>query len=286
MYLQITAIILACGALFAQESKMGMISIGPGPVGIEAVMGGSIKGAPYSATVITERTQTLSDGNRITEKHTSMVARDSEGRMRNEATVMAIGTAPVAGGPAQIVMILDPVQQASYTLEMNSKTARKRSLQPGSEMEAKMKMEARRSGPATAFATASAGIAIGASEAGAKEKMAAERKAAKEQSDMHRESLGTQVIEGVLAEGSKTVRTIPAGEIGNERAIEIVDEVWTSPDLKTVVLSKHSDPRMGEMTYRLTNISRAEPAASLFMVPADFKVVEGGEATFVYRPRD
>jgi hypothetical protein len=118
-----------------------------------------------------------------------------------------------------------------------------------------------------------------------KEKLSAERKATG-RSDMHKEPLGTQVIEGVLAEGSKTVRTIPAGEIGNERAIDIVDEVWTSPDLKTVVLSKHSDPRTGEMTYRLTNISRAEPAASLFMVPADFKVVEGGEATFVYRPRD
>jgi hypothetical protein len=258
-----------------------MISIGAGPVAIEAVMGGSIKGAPYSATVITERTQTLSDGNRIAEKHTSMVARDSEGRMRNEATVMAIGTAPVAGGPAQIVMILDPVQQVSYTLETNSKTARKRSMQPGAELEARRKIEFERR---IAPASGAAGVAV-ASEMVVKEKLSAERKATG-RSDMHKEPLGTQVIEGVLAEGSKTVRTIPAGEIGNERAIDIVDEVWTSPDLKTVVLSKHSDPRTGEMTYRLTNISRAEPAASLFMVPADFKVVEGGEATFVYRPRD
>jgi hypothetical protein len=280
MYLRITAIIFACGALFAQETRMGMISIAASPVGVEGVMAGSIKGAPYSATVITERTQTLSDGNRITEKHSSMVARDSEGRVRNEATLMAIGTAPVAGGPAQIVMILDPVQQVSYTLEMNSKTARKRSMQPGREVDARQRVEFDRS----TTVSVTAGVAM-TNQVVIRDKGSAERKT-KDQPDMHKESLGTQVIEGVLAEGSKTIRTIPAGEIGNERAIEIVDEVWTSPDLKTVVLSKHSDPRMGEMTYRLTNISRAEPAASLFMVPADFKVVEGGEANFVYRPRD
>jgi hypothetical protein len=80
----------------------------------------------------------------------------------------------------------------------------------------------------------------------------------------------------------RTTRTIPAGEIGNEKPISIVNEVWTSPDLKTIVYSKRSDPRMGEQTFKLTNIVLAEPAASLFTVPPDFKLADGPQ-NFIYR---
>lgn len=86
------------------------------------------------------------------------------------------------------------------------------------------------------------------------------------------ESLGNQSIEGVLAEGTRTTLTIPAGTIGNELALQVVDESWYSPDLKAVVLRKHSDPRSGETVTRYTNINRAEPARALFEPPADFKV--------------
>ena len=78
-------------------------------------------------------------------------------------------------------------------------------------------------------------------------------------------------MEGVLVNGVRTTRTIPAGQIGNDKPISIVTEVWTSPDLKTIVYSKRSDPRMGEQTFQLTNIVRAEPDASLFTVPAGFQ---------------
>ena len=86
------------------------------------------------------------------------------------------------------------------------------------------------------------------------------------------ESLGKQAIEGVEAEGTRNTLEIPAGEIGNERPIEIVFERWYSPELQVVVMTKHSDPRFGETTYRLTNINRSEPAGELFQVPADYTV--------------
>jgi len=86
------------------------------------------------------------------------------------------------------------------------------------------------------------------------------------------ESLGKQSIEGVEAEGTRRTVEIPAGEIGNERPIEIVFERWYSPELQVVVMTKHSDPRFGETTYRLTNINRSEPAHELFEVPGDYKV--------------
>lgn len=100
-----------------------------------------------------------------------------------------------------------------------------------------------------------------------------------------RESLGKQTIEGVEAEGTRTTVTIPAGAIGNERPIQMVSERWYSPELQTVVMTKHSDPRFGETTYRLTNINRSEPAHALFEVPADFTIKEGRTAPQVFEMR-
>ena len=105
---------------------------------------------------------------------------------------------------------------------------------------------------------------------------------AEDDSQATTEDLGTQTMEGLQVTGVRTTRTIPAGEIGNEKPIVIVTEVWTSPDLKTVVYSKRSDPRMGEQIFKLTNITRAEPDASLFIVPADFRVTDGPQ-NFIYK---
>jgi hypothetical protein len=93
--------------------------------------------------------------------------------------------------------------------------------------------------------------------------------------EVRHEDLGKQTIEGVVCEGKRTVATVPAGEIGNERPIETVSERWYSPELQVVVMSKHSDPRSGEHTYRLQNIVRSEPSPTLFQVPSDYTVKEG-----------
>jgi hypothetical protein len=87
------------------------------------------------------------------------------------------------------------------------------------------------------------------------------------------EQLGIQNFEGVDAEGTRTITTIPADAIGNERAIEIVYERWYSKELQLIVYSKHSDPRFGEQTYRLTNINRSEPDPSLFQVPTSYRLL-------------
>jgi TonB family protein len=90
------------------------------------------------------------------------------------------------------------------------------------------------------------------------------------------EQLGKQRIEGVECEGARTVTTVPAGAIGNERPIESVNETWYSPELQMMILSKRSDPRFGESTYRVTNIIRSEPDAALFQVPSEYTVIDSG----------
>ena len=102
--------------------------------------------------------------------------------------------------------------------------------------------------------------------------------------EVNTENLGSQTMEGVQVTGVRTTQTIAVGKIGNDRPISIVTEVWTSPELKTIVLSKRNDPRMGEQTFKLTNIQRAEPDPSLFTVPSDYKISEGPR-TFIYKSK-
>ncbi|MCX6621724.1 MAG: hypothetical protein NTY38_11755, partial [Acidobacteria bacterium] len=94
--------------------------------------------------------------------------------------------------------------------------------------------------------------------------------------DVPQESLGRQTMEGVPVDGTRSSHTIPEGQVGNDRPITSTTEQWYSPDLQVTVMRKTVDPQVGENIYRLTNIGRAEPDASLFQVPADYKVEEGG----------
>lgn len=96
-----------------------------------------------------------------------------------------------------------------------------------------------------------------------------------ETSDVQTEDLGTQMINGLAATGTRTTRTVPAGAIGNQQAIQIVREAWVSVDLKVPLLIKSSDPRFGSTTMQLTNIVRTEPEASLFQIPANYAVAAG-----------
>src|SRR5215470_17196340 len=64
-----------------------------------------------------------------------------------------------------------------------------------------------------------------------------------------KESLGSQTINGVVVEGTRFTRTIPAGHMGNDKPVTIVNEEWYSPDLQMIVQSKRSDPFVGESTY-------------------------------------
>ena len=92
----------------------------------EMSFGGKVvKGAPYSAQAITESVQTLSDGNRIVNKSTAAIYRDSEGRTRREQTLRAIGSFANGGEAPQTIFISDPVAGTSYTLDPRTHVAHK-----------------------------------------------------------------------------------------------------------------------------------------------------------------
>ncbi len=238
-------------------------------VGGQMFNGNPVKGQPYSAEAVNETTQTLADGNKIVTRSSTMIYRDSEGRERREETIGKLGALGSSGTPAKIVFISDPVAKVSYTLHAEDHTAEKLPPPMG------------RPGTVTtqnySFAVRTAGAAVVPDAPPGPFFFRSDGRGGREEKSGKVEQLGMQTIEGVAAEGTRTITTIPAGQIGNERDINIVSERWMSPDLGVLVMSKRSDPRMGETVYKLTNVNRSEPAHSLFEVPADYTVTDAGK---------
>lgn len=269
----------------AQEA--GSIAIQAAPVhagafayGAVGGSGGVVKGAPYSATITNESVQTLADGNRIVQSSSGSTARDSQGRTRQDAPLPAIGNLSAADAP-HLVFLQDPVAGSSYTLNLTEKTAWKNPMLPGGINVA-----------ASTVTTNTFYIRTGPGGPGElppppppPQVMMQKRIVVDDDAEVSTENLGTQTMEGVQVTGVRTTQTIPAGKIGNDRPITITTEVWTSPELKTTILSKRNDPRSGEQTFKLSNIQRAEPDASLFTVPSDFKITDSGAKTVVYKTK-
>ena len=59
-----------------------------------------------------------------------------------------------------------------------------------------------------------------------------------QQSDVSAEQLGSQTIDHVVATGERTTTATPAGRIGNDVPITDTHEVWTSNEMKLVLLQK------------------------------------------------
>jgi hypothetical protein len=260
----LTLTLLAVSTAFAQ-SESNHIFISSGGIGGGLQMSDApVQGAPYSATITNESVQTLADGNRIVQTSSGTTARDSMGRTRKDATLPLIGNMSPADAP-HLVFVQDPVAQTSYTLNLKDKTAVKNPSSSGMAQGLAM--------PALSTSVAFSGAIV--TKAPPPQTIAIQsRLIAGDEGQAQTEQLGSKTMEGVTVTGTRTTHTIPAGQIGNDRPLSIVTEVWTSPELKTVIYSKRSDPRMGDQTFQVTNIVRAEPDPSLFMVPSDFKILD------------
>jgi hypothetical protein len=217
------------GQLTADAMALESVDVGP-----------PVKGAPYSAEATTEVIQPLTDGNRIVRRTSALLYRDSRGRTRRETTLEAIAGIIVAGDPLRTITVSDPESGLTYVIDADKQVRVLRHRANGAQ------------GTGAGVPRMRVGRGIGPHGVPG--------------ATSDEESLGTRVIEGITADGTRTTVTIPAGAIGNERPIKSVTERWFSRELKIVVLSRRSDPRFGETTYRLTKVSRAEPPAALFEV--------------------
>ena len=238
------------GPIGARLKILGFEEMHPGKV---------VTGAPYSAVGVTETIQTLADGTTIDHKVQANIFRDGQGRVRRETTLPVIGPLVASGKSNPFVMIFDPVAGTGFILH-----------------------------PDTKIADQLPGLGHGKKIGGALQDRFDARMQEEIASGMvKKDDLGTQTFNGVSAQGTRFTRTIPVGQIGNDRPITVVNERWYSPDLQVVVKSTRTDPRLGTTTYNLTNIQRQEPAATLFAVPSDYTVRQGrphGKGNVMYGP--
>ncbi|HEV2182540.1 MAG TPA: hypothetical protein VGR39_02560 [Candidatus Acidoferrales bacterium] len=222
--------------------------MGPGSFMFERIVGAFggkvVTNAPFSAQVNRETIQVLSDGTRVDRKETGSIARDGAGRTRQEITLPAIGPLAASGQVPHIAFIRDPAAGKTYILNENKKTAMTFSHPAGANEQGRRMMKQK--------------MNVG------------------ENSSVQTVSLGTKTIDGLTVQGTRRTRTIPVGQIGNDKPIVITREEWYSPDLQMVISSTRSDPRFGTTTFQLTNINRSEPPQSFFIVPPDYTVTPGG----------
>ncbi len=264
---------------FQQAGQMGQPSQGPFLVprpatAVGNILGGGrgsqpVVGKPFSATEERKTVQTLGDGTQIENVDSSLFYRDSQGRTRTEQTT---------NGYTHI-LISDPVEHVTLMLDPVTKTARKSSgvVQTVPRM---------RGGavPSEADAVAvNAGMAAARSGGGGfgGGGVVVARGGAPAQPQVTPapagEELGVQMVNGVAATGTRVTQVIPAGRIGNNRDIHVVNERWYSSDLQMLVKSVNSDPRFGVTTYQVTNIVQGVQDPSLFQVPSDYTVIEPGK---------
>jgi hypothetical protein len=275
---------------------------------VGAVKGPLVKGMPYSADEITETNHVLADGTRIHKETKVTVYRDSEGRTRRETGDSVMINDPVAGLSYVINPKTNTVQKLTQTGALSyvrresgvstggvagigegrstfdirvEGDGQPRIVIDGKELDPKQVQEmiakAKAEGHAqaggdmvfTRATTAAAGPIGGTAGVFVTSPDLVSRAAFGKG-----EPLGKKSIEGVIAEGTRNVQTIETGAIGNDRPIQIVNEHWYSEELGMMVLSKRTDPRAGDETFRLTNIRRGDPASYLFQPPPDAHVNE------------
>jgi hypothetical protein len=292
--------ILSATAAFAQDETARRQAL---EVAARVPLERAVKGAPYSAETAIESSQMLADGNRINNKTTGRVYRDGEGRTRREEDVKG----------RTVVSIVDPVAGYAYSLDTVNKIAWRTATGASAAIMGKIEaaqptmlkraegVEARLEAERVQVEQAKAARVPSAEEAQSKvaaeqEKVAIARSGggggrggavaggfggvappmAARGTMAPSTPLEHKMIDGLPVEGRKTTTVIPAGQIGNEQPITITSEEWRSVDLNVLVQTRHSDPRTGESFYRLSNIIRAEPDPSLFMVPTDYTVRDTG----------
>ncbi|HUI57012.1 MAG TPA: hypothetical protein VLY04_18685 [Bryobacteraceae bacterium] len=224
----------------------------------------NVTGKPFSATETRRTLQVLANGARIEHSDSNLIYRDDQGRTRAEQTFDG----------KTVVVIMDPVSKSVFILDRESKTARKSSIPANANRGA---VSVVNGGVTMQWAATTSSSQSGEAHAvpplsGTELRPridwpgAAARRAT--------EDLGTLLVNGVMAQGTRETLTIPAHQIGNDRDLQVVNESWYASDLQMLIKSVNSDPRFGETTYQLSNIVRAPQDPSLFQVPADYTITE------------
>ena len=215
-----------------------------------------VTGAPYSALGTSETITTLPSGERVVRQNHIRQWRDSDGRTRSEITLSTIQGEPPVEVNTTVTVIDDPAARERYM------------LQPGKDVAVTMPIVPCR----PAANPPELDLSVGPPRP---ENLSKNRLPMKVSPPV---VLGERKLDGETVAGRRIEATIPAGAIGNAQPIRMSAEQWYGKDLQVVVEATYHDPRTGETRYRLSNIDRAEPDASLFKIPENYRRLSPGAA--------
>jgi hypothetical protein len=191
--------------------------------------------APFSATVQTEWTKYLADGTTQFIQNHRQIARDSLGRVFQERATFV----PKGGPISSQVTRTELAEPSTHTVALCETRTHVCELRPYA-------------GPP---ATAPAGPLVN-------------------RPGFVSENLGSQILSGVDVVGTRETQTLNPLATGSDHPITIVKEFWYSKQLGLNVSTTRNDPRSGKEVFTVTDIRQGEPDASLFALPASFRVVD------------
>jgi hypothetical protein len=222
-------------------------------------MGKVVTGEPYTATVTTTSVEKLVNGTTITHTSTITEARDSDGRTYRLVTTPAAGSS--SGFTRTTVM--DPVAHTMTEWSSQSTTATQFQLRTNPRGEG---------GAWTGNGGAGGGAGNAAVSGATGGPWAGGTGGGRFHAQVTKTTLPAQTLAGVNAEGVRTTMAIPAGTQGNDKPMVSVRELWTSPDLKIVLLETSDDPREGSRKTEVNSLTPGQPDPTLFQVPQGYTV--------------
>jgi hypothetical protein len=241
-WIAIAALLVASAAAGAQGPGGGFgFGGGFGPGGGPGGAGKTVTGEPFSDTSTSTSIEKLADGATITHSSTMTEARDSQGRIVRTVTNTTAGTSSTH------TTVTDPVAHTVTSWSSQSTVANVMQLP---------NFGGGRGGHGEGPPPGAGGPPSGG----------------RPHPNVTRVALAAKTIAGVPAEGFSITTTIPAGAEGNDKPLVSTREVWTSTDLKIVLLETSDSPRDGSHKMEVTSLSENEPNPSVFQVPQGYTV--------------
>lgn len=196
--------------------------------------------APFTAVAKTVWVRTLPDGSTVTSQNERRVARDTEGRIFEErVTFVPVPNDGIRRMRVHATDYSDPVEHTHYHCDTYTQVCELFAYYPqmtGSVIPAGLQPDR------TTYLT--------------------------------RENLGVDTFAGMQVQRSRETITLYSGSVGNTKTILRTVDYWYSPELDLNVQVKRHDPRDGEQTLWISDVSLSAPDSATFQPPADYRIID------------
>jgi hypothetical protein len=244
-FLATNLILAGSTGLAAQDSVPSRAPDGRAPQLISPLYFSPKPNAPFTATAKTLWLRTLPDGSAVTNENARRVMRDAEGRIFQERVTFV--PVPNDGNRKPRVHATDyqdPVEHTWYHCDTATKVCNLFEYHaPTSDAIARAGLQA----DGTTF--------------------------------LNREDLGVDTFAGLDVQRSRETTTLYRESIGNTRTILRTVDYWYSPVLGVNVQVKRHDPRDGDQTLWLTDVSLSAPDPETFKVPTGYRIIDHRDPT-------